>query len=318
MTMRNRLFALPLLLSLPLHAALEFRRSGHNLEVLVDGKLFTEYRSDTRVPCLYPLIGPSGAALTRHFPFKKDVPGEAADHPHHLSCWFTHGLVNGHDFWHKKDCRIVHKKFAALPDPPAGSNKASFTVLLEWTAGNKPVLRERRTYAFRVDDTRRSIEVASALTPVDSDVLFGDTKEGSFALRLAPTLRLKGKVAKGHIRNSENLTDEQVWGKRAKWVAYHGPDPNGEPVVVAILDHPGNLRHPAWWHARDYGLLAANPFGQHHFEKKKNPRLGDYTLQKGRTLALRYLILLHHGDFPTANIDQAWKSFASNQRGKPH
>ena len=34
---------------------------------------------------------------------KTDVPGEAHDHPHHRGLWFTHGDVNGYDFWGNED-----------------------------------------------------------------------------------------------------------------------------------------------------------------------------------------------------------------------
>ena len=43
------------------------------------------------------------------------------------------------------------------------------------------------------------------------------------------------------------------------------PDSAGTPQVVTLMDHPSNLRHPTWWHARDYGFMAANPFGRAAF-----------------------------------------------------
>jgi hypothetical protein len=273
------------------------------LVVQVDGQTFTAFRTDTRVPCLYPLVGPSGANITRHFPLKKNVPGEASDHPHHTSFWFTHGSVNGHDFWHGQKCTIVAKSTV--------TGSGTLTANLDWIAKGQVILKEQRQYKFSADDKTRRIDVTSKLTPAAGDVVFGDTKEGSFAIRFAPTLRLKGEVAKGHILNSEGQKDGDTWGKRAKWVAYHGPDANNAPAVVAILDHPRNLRHPTWWHARDYGLLAANPFGQHDFEKKKDqPRLGDYTLKKGSTLTQRYQLVIHQGTIETAGIEDAWKAFA--------
>ena len=35
-----------------------------------------------------------------------------------------------------------------------------------------------------------------------------------------------------------------------------------EPVTIAILDHRSNPGYPTHWHARGYGLFAANPLGQ--------------------------------------------------------
>lgn len=299
------LAALALGWTLPGTAGISFvtPNPGDPMEVRIDDQVFTAFRTDTRVPCLYPLIGPSGANLTRHYPLRKDVPGEASDHPHHTSFWFTHGAVNGHDFWHDPDCSIVAKSTVTGSD--------SLTAHLEWIAKGQVILREKRQYTFASRDQTRTITVTSQLTPATGDVVFGDTKEGSFAIRLAPTLRHKGEVAKGHILNSEGLTDGKVWGQRAKWVACYGPDANEQPAVVAILDHPTNLRHPTWWHARDYGLLGANPFGRHDFEGKKDqPHLGDHTLKKGDTLTLRYQLLIHQGTVESAKVPDAWTTFA--------
>ncbi|NNM30729.1 MAG: PmoA family protein [Akkermansiaceae bacterium] len=301
----------------PLRADVRFQTDGNRIKVLVDGKVFTEYRGDGRIPCLYPLHGSSGASLTRHFPFKKGVPGEAADHPHHVSFWFTHGSVNGHDFWHKDDCRIVHRKLLQVNSGSSSkgsviTHRGNFAVRLEWIAGDQTLLTEDRSYRMVAEGPNRIIDVTSKLTATNGDVVFGDTKEGSFAIRLAPTLRLKGEVAAGHILNSEGEKDGATWGKRARWVAYHGPDETGAPAVVAILDHPSNLRHPTWWHARDYGLLAANPFGRHDFERKKNePHLGDHTLRKGETLTQKYRLVLHQGTLESARIENSWKDFSA-------
>lgn len=315
--MRGATFALLCLSLVPLRADILFDTRDGNVKVLVDGKLFTEYRSDGRIPCLYPLVGSSGAALTRHYPFREGVPGEASDHPHHVSFWFTHGSVNGLDFWHKEDCRIEHRKILKVATKSSSegarvTHRGTLAVLLDWTSGGKIHLSETRTYEFVVEGPTRTIDVTSKLTAPEGDAVFGDTKEGSFAIRVAPTLRLKGEVAEGRILNSEGDRDDDAWGKRARWVAFYGPDPAAEPAVIVIMDHPGNLRHPTWWHARDYGLLAANPFGRHDFEKRKQqPHLGDYTLKKTDTLTQRYRLVLHHGPFENEAVEAHWKKFVS-------
>ncbi|MDP7496956.1 MAG: PmoA family protein, partial [Roseibacillus sp.] len=106
--------ALSLLSAASLSAGITLKEEGRNLKVMVDGKLFTEVHGETRVPCLYPLMSPSGTHLTRQHPFVEGVPGEKSDHPHHTGFWFTHGNVNGHDFWHKDDCRIVTRNVAVV------------------------------------------------------------------------------------------------------------------------------------------------------------------------------------------------------------
>ena len=66
------------------------------------------------------------------------------------------------------------------------------------------------------------------------DLILGDTKEGTMSLRLAETMRLKGKTGRGHIVMSTGVRDEETWGKRADWVDYYGPV-NGVVVGAAML-----------------------------------------------------------------------------------
>ncbi|MCH7226997.1 PmoA family protein [Haloferula sp. A504] len=296
---------------LPLGAEITATRDGDRLRVEIDGRLFTEYRNDKWLPCLYPLMSPDGTHLTRRYPFEKDVAGEAKDHPHHIGFWFTHGDINGNDFWHEpKGCRVVTKGFVGEPEIDSSGKVLTFTVDLEWRGKDqKPLLSEQRTYSIQVEGRDRVIDVSCDLKATDKDVVFGDTKEGSFAIRVAPTIRMKGAVAKGGITNSEGLTGGDAWGKRAKWVAFHGPDSAGTPTVIALMDHPSNLRHPTWWHARDYGLLAANPFGPRSYKDKEFK--GDaFTLKKGESLKQRYRLVLVQADLAAAPLDKYWQSFS--------
>jgi len=129
------------------------------------------------------------------------------------------------------------------------------------------------------------------------------------AIRLAPTMRVEGKVGKGHIVNSEGHRDGQAWGKRAAWCDYYGPL-NGEVVGVAIFDHPDNPKHPTWWHVRTYGLFAANPFGVHYFEGKPKGT-GDITIPAGESLAFRYRLYFHKGDTEQAKVAEHYREYAS-------
>lgn len=282
-------------------------RSEDRITVKLDGELFTEHRTDSRVPYLYPLISPSGACLTRHWPMDASFKDEERDHPHHRSFWMSHGEVNGHDFWawkFGKDPKIELKSVGE-------TGKDSFTVNLAWTAGGKTLLDEERTYTFhRPGEKTTVIGFVSKLTAAEDEVTFGDTKEGMFAIRVDRTLRLKGPHAKGSIVDSEGRENDACWGKRSKWVAFSGPDEKDEPAVIAILDHSSNLRHPTWWHARDYGLLAANPFGIHDFESKDDKSLGEHTLKKGDSLVFRYAVVLHRGDLASAGLADRWKEFS--------
>lgn len=317
-----RQFLILLIATLPLGAQIKLQQKEGRLRIEIDGNLFTEYRSDRKAPCLYPLVSPSGGSLTRNYPFVEGVEGEQSDHPHHVSMWSTHGLVNGVDFWAqhlKRKGTIVHKQFgphSATSDTKDGvtTHTATFSVQLSWEEGDTVHLTEERSYKITATEKTRFIEVSSVFTAPNADAVFGDTKEGTFALRLTPTMRLKGKLAKGSILNNNGDKNGACWGKRAAWVAYAGPDSKGQPAVVAMFDHSSNLRHPSWWHARDYGLVAANPFGQHDFEgKKKEPHLGNYTLKKGESLTFRHGVLLHHGTIESAKLAKTWDSFSKNK-----
>lgn len=300
--MKHLVFLLSASLTCLSSAQLRTEKGETTLKVLDGDKIITVYRINNQVPYLYPLVGPAGTGLTRNYPMVTDVPGEQSDHPHHRSFWFTHGNVNGHDFWHdkKKGAKIVHQSFEDVTE-------SSFTANLQWQHKDEVILKEKRTYAFeKVSDKALAITVTSQIV-AEIDAKFADTKEGSFALRVAPTLRHKGNVAKGHLANSEGKVDGDVWGKRAKWVSVHGPDGKGQPTVITMMDHPKNLRHPTWWHARTYGLIAANPFGLKDFGEKKS---GDFYLKKGDGLVQRYGILLESGEFDAARVSKAYEKFA--------
>jgi Family of unknown function (DUF6807) len=153
---------------------------------------------------------------------------------------------------------------------------------------------------FYAQPDTRTIDFDVTLT-ARQKVVFGDTKEGTFAIRLAPGLT--------HMEDSQGRTGEkQIWGQRADWVDYTGVV-GREPLGVAIFDHPANPRHPTWWHARGYGLFAANIFGLHDFEHdpRKN---GSLALGVGETIRFRYRVLIHPVEGGKENIAQRYQSYA--------
>ncbi len=154
---------------------------------------------------------------------------------------------------------------------------------------------------FSVEQSTRTIDFDLTLIATEKQVTFGDTKEGTFAMRLAPTLRLTGAVARGSARNSEGVTGKDVWGKRARWIEYSGPI-GGEIVGVVIFDHPDNPRHPTWWHAREYGLVAANPFGRRAFQGSSQ-QAGDLVIQKGESIRMRYRIVIHDAAWDAKRLE---------------
>lgn len=274
--------------------------------VVRDGdEIVTAYRfRGVRVPALYPLFAPGGVPVTRGFPFE-ERPGEEHDHPHHVSLWLAHGDVNGLDFWRDPATRIENAD-AILCD--AGRGRVCIRARNLWTQQEELVLIEDRVMTIRLGKRMRSIDFDFLLSPVDEAVTFGDTPDGTFAVRMHPELRLSGPVAKGSARNSAGVTGAAVRGERARWVAYSGPV-EGRMVTLALMDHPENPRHPTWWNARDDGLCAANPFGMYAFEDAA-PAAGALRVAAGEVLRLRYRVLVAAGELDDGDLDDAWEAFA--------
>jgi len=134
------------------------------------------------------------------------------------------------------------------------------------------------------------------------------------ATRLAETMRLQDKDKQrgaGHIVMSTGVKDEDTWGKRADWCDYSGPV-NGKTVGLAIFDHPDNPRHPTWWHVRDYGLFAANPFGLHDFEKKPKGT-GDFEIGPGQAVTFRYRFYYHLGNENDAHVAARYDEYTHSK-----
>ncbi len=298
-----------------LGAWVDLGRHDDRVTVTINGAEFTSYRfTGHDKPILYPLHAPGGVPLTRSWPIEKGVAGEPEDHPHHESLWFTHGSVNGLDFWAPRahgagpDGPVPHVEHVSIDRCESGE-RAILETTSRWVdADGKPVLTEHRTMVFSADEAARSIEVTLELVADAGAVTFGDTKEGSFALRVRPQLQPKdsngSRGASGRLVNSEGLVDAAAWGKRARWVDYSG-EVDGKAYGIAMLDHPANLRHPTWWHAREYGLSGANPFGIHDFAGEPEGA-GNHTIPQGGTLVLRYLVVFHAGNAEEAAIDRRW------------
>ena len=167
---------------------------------------------------------------------------------------------------------------------------------------------------FRVqDDAERIIDFAMTLTAGEKVVVFGDTKEGTMALPIAESMWLVGadkKPGAGKILNSTGDVDAKVGGKSAAWVDYAGPV-DGKMVGTAIFDHSKNPRHPTRWHARDYGLFAANPLCEHDMDKKQPAGTGDFKLAGGQSVTFQYRIILHAGEAAQAKIAERFADYAA-------
>lgn len=295
------------------------------IEFRIGGQLVGRYViADTAPkPHFFPLNAPTGKPITRGFPMIPDDPEETKDHPHHRAAWFCHGDVipegiplkqkvrgvEGVDFWSESPGhgRIVCVGVGA---PGGDGQHAWVSTRNEWrTADGQKILDETRT--FHLYDLGGEawlltcvIEVQASVCPIT----FGDTKEGAFAVRVAEFVSEKRNRG-GVIENAQGERGEaKCWGRASAWCDYSGPV-DGQIVGLAILDDPRNP-YPAHWHARSYGLMAANPFGRN---KSGFPGVRGRTdlvkLAKGELLRLRYGLLLHRGDARSGKVAEHYQTF---------
>jgi len=283
--------------------------SPEDVAVNVDGKPFTvfHYGTDANKPYLSPLRSASGKIVTRHFPMEY-IETESHDHLHHRGLWFSYDDVNGVKFWENDPSYTkpgIGRQVVTATKWKDGDKSGTLTATIEWRDSKGTVLIvETREMTFHSDPKLRIIDFHTTLAAAES-VTFGDTKEGAFAIRLADTFtERKG----GHMVDADGrATMAKVWGKRSNWVDYTG-EVDGEKLGVAIFDAASNPRHPTYWHARDYGLFALNPFGQQAFDPKQEE--SKLTLAKGEKLTFLWRVVIHPGDAETAHVADLYKAFS--------
>ena len=310
------------------------RENDHRVDVSIDGKPFTSYiwPNGLDKPSLYPLIAPDGTTLTRGYP---PQPGERADHPHHVGLWFNYGNVNGFDFWNNSPAIPAEQKprmgsihQGAILSTKSGANEGEIVTESTWRDGTgTDQLKEHTRYIFHTQNGARTIDRISTLTAL-RPVTFKDDKEGLLGIRVAHFLesatekggimtdasgrptKVEGETrgATGVYRTSAGITGDKVWSTRGAWCELTGTSPEGKTETIAILDNPANPGFPTYWHARGYGLFAANPLGDHIFDPKAPEH--NFTLQQGQTATFRYRILLTSSAPTPQQLDAAEASFA--------
>ncbi len=268
-----------------------FARHPGRIEVSIGGKPFSNlyYGADWPQPFLHPLRAADGTAITRGYPVDK-VQGESQDHIWHHGLWYAHGDINGVDFWRDKGPETTGRIVAdGAPKTSGDSVNGQFRLM---APGGKVLGAMEQSFRFLASGDVRIVDVritvrASGGVPLK----FGDTEEGALGIRFRDEFREDRGAA---ITNSSGLTGtKQVWGQRAAWVDYT-TTVDGRILGATIFDHPANPKHPTFWHARGYGLCAANPFGEHDFLKDKS-RDGSLTVPAGGSLVFRYRVAIHAG-----------------------
>jgi hypothetical protein len=308
------------------------------VDITVDGKPFTSYVwPDTlKKPVLFPVVTAEGVDVARGFPLAPR-PGERTDHPHHAGIWFNYGNVNGFDFWNNSDAikaaesgkmgTIHQQKIVSTRSGPQSGELVTQTV---WTTGaGQNIIEQKTRYVFSQQGNQRTIDEIITLHALDR-VVFHDDKEGMLGMRVARWLEspdekggtftdANGKAtevaastqpgATGIYLTSEGKRAGEAWGTRGRWCSLTGST-EGHTVTIAMFDHPGNPNYPTYWHARGYGLFAANPLGQHIFDPKA-PQL-DFTIEKNQNVTFTYRILLLPRAPQPGEMDRDADAFAAD------
>lgn len=293
------------------------------VEVWYNNKLLTAYcyYDSVMKPVLFPLNTVSGITVTRGWPLAPR-PGERVDHPHHIGLWLNYEYVNDLDFWNNSTSispkrrshygTILHQE---IVKKQAGKNEAALEATATWVRPDKKVLLDETTsYRFSVSANSFIIDRITTLKARDEEVHFNDIKDGMLGIRVARELELpsdkpeifvdnKGNKTtvpvinnegvSGMYLSSEGIRGNEVWGTRGRWVKLTGKMKD-QPVSITIIDHPENVGYPTYWHARGYGLFAANPLGQKAFSNGKEEL--NFALKEGESVTFRYRIIVHSGD----------------------
>jgi Methane oxygenase PmoA len=318
------------------------RIDERRVDVLVDGAPFTAYiwPRTLKKPVLHPIHTAAGVLVTRGFP---PEPGERADHPHQVGLWLTYGDVNGYDFWNNSEAipsdrapkmgTIVHR---GISRNQSGKGTAELDVSADWVIpGGDVILQEVTSFRFHAAPGIRMIDRVTLLRPTHATVAFPDNKEGLLGLRVQRALedpsepsgefvdasgnvtkvgKLDAAGATGKYLSSEDKRGKEVWGTRGRWTMLTG-SVGGKPVTVAILDHPDNPGYPTYWHARGYGLFAANPLGQAAFTEGK-ARL-NFTIPSGQSRLFRYRIILLDSIPSPDEMERHFKEWADSNSTVP-
>jgi hypothetical protein len=321
-------FAATALQALPSRGQTEsvsFTRQGDAIQVAIGGKPFTSYNFDPKIAKAYlqPLRDANGVIVTRGFPIIDTIPAshehDLALEPHQRAMYFAHGNINGYNFWaeevfakfygHSVPSNYGRMVFRRIEKMRGGASSGTIRASFDLEGpDHKPFAQEVQEYKFSGDKDSRVIDCEFVIRAGNGPVKFGDTKEGTFAIRLAPEL----DAPQGTMVNSEGDKGEpQIWGKRANWVDVDGVI-NGRTLGVAVFDSPKSFRHPTYWHARGYGLSAANPFGLKDFSHDPKQD-GSYTIPVGKSIQFRYRVLIHEDDYKEAHVTEKYAEYAVHQ-----
>lgn len=311
---------------------------NRRVDISIDGQPFTSYIWPTRLakPVLYPLRTAKGTIITRGYPLEPRG-GERTDHPHQVGLWLNYESVNGIDFWNNSEAikpkdapkmGTIQQRSVLLAK--GGTDQGELEVEADWlTYDKKVLLKEHTRYVFRGGPTFRSVDRITSLQAQDEKVVFADAKDGMLGLRVARALeapsdkpevftdasgrattvaKLDNTGVNGVYQTSEGKEGEAAWGTRGRWCDLSGKV-GDQPVTISIFDHPSNPGFPTYWHARGYGLFAANPLGERIFSNGKEEL--KLTLAPRQSVTFRYRVLISSEICTPETTEAAYKAFVA-------
>ncbi len=279
----------------------EFHPEPGRLRITVDGQpLATYVYRDEAIPRPYfaHVHAPGAVQVTRHHPpiEGKDPTDHATFHP---GIWLAFGDLGGADSWRLR-ARVDHERFVEVARP--GDGQGSFVVANRYLSvnGEATICREVCRYTVIARPDRYLLISASEFRTDLPDLAFGDQEEMGLGVRLATPLTVKQG---GHLTDSAGREGEgQVRGKTASWCDGHGTI-DGRDVGITVLTDPENFR-PSWFHARDYGLIVANPFGRKALTGGPASRV---VLPRDEAFRLGFAVLLHSGK--SFDVAEAYRDY---------
>jgi len=308
------------------------------VDISIDGQPFTSYIWPTKLakPVLYPLRTAKGTIVTRGYPLEPRA-GERTDHPHQVGLWLTYESVNGIDFWNNSAAikpqdapKMGTIQQRAILSAKGGVDQGELEVEADWLTYDKRVLLKEHTwFGLRGGQNFRSVDRITTLEAQGEKVVFADAKDGTFGLRVVRALeapsdkpevftdasgrattvaKLDNTGVNGVYLTSEGEKGEAAWGTRGRWCNLTGKV-SEEPVTISIFHHPSNPGFPTYWHARGYGLFAANSLGEKVFSHGKEEL--NLTLAPHQSVTFRYRVLISSEILTPESTEAAYKAFVA-------
>ncbi|MBN2508361.1 MAG: PmoA family protein [Verrucomicrobia bacterium] len=273
---------------------------GPRIWIRWNNRPLTCYRAhpSQKYPYLYPLAGPTtGLPLTT----ETSLP-----YPHHRSLFFGCDRVNGGNYWQEDYTRgqIVSA------GPRLGQVTKTTAEILDacsWQKpGQPPVMKDQRRLLVTVVHERLQWVDCTIEWTALTEVQIQKTNHSLFAMRAAADLTPHGG---GQLTNADGRTGEKAtFGQPSAWCDFSGPRERigGNPVEgIALLDHPQNPWAPCPWFTRDYGFASPTPL---------NFLPQPITWPPGKSVTLRYRVVLHAGDARDAGLGAIHREWIGQAR----